>query len=162
MLPRITTHRPPKKVVDGFTRITANHPQPVLFLLGLSTRMVSHHRASVSIYSHHREFFCSVETRPMTQLLLPKSLLLWCDLRKPITWCKISNLSFWNHMRVSSPWEPCHVHCRKSEPLSIVKSQSDHGQSIFQSEELDLARWAFGPASVYSVLCTVRRYAPQV
>ncbi len=25
---------------------------------------------------------------------------------------------------------------RKSEPLSIAKSQSDHGQSIFQSEEL--------------------------
>ncbi len=46
-----------------------------------------------------------------------------------------------------------YVHNRKSEPLQvIVKSQSDHGQIIFQSEELAEAG-ANAPASV-------RRYAP--
>ncbi len=66
MFTHITAHWPPKKVIDGLTRITANHPLPFLFLLGLFTRMCSHHRASPSmIYSHHHEFFCSVETRPI-------------------------------------------------------------------------------------------------
>ena len=25
---------------------------------------------------------------------------MWCDLGKPILWCKISNLSYWYHMKV--------------------------------------------------------------
>ncbi len=25
---------------------------------------------------------------------------MWCDLGKPITWCKISNLTYWYHMKV--------------------------------------------------------------
>ncbi len=47
--------------------------------------------------------------------------------------------------------EPCQVHCRKSEPLSIVYSQSDHGQSTFQSASVE-ARF-----TASSVLRTVQR-----
>ncbi len=42
----------------------------------------------------------------------------------------------------SSPWEPCQVYCRKSESLSIVKSQS--WPEYFQSEELAEVRPSFG------------------
>ncbi len=52
-----TAHRPPKMLVDGLTCLTENHPLPVLFLLGLFTRMYSHHHASPSISPHHNKYF---------------------------------------------------------------------------------------------------------
>ncbi len=62
LLGNVYSHRPPKIVVNSFTCIIANHPLPILFLLGLFTRMYSHHPTSPSIYSHHRKFFGSVDT----------------------------------------------------------------------------------------------------
>ena len=65
IVPRITSHRPPRKVDDGSPRITAHHPLPDVFQLRKMrgvTRITAHHLASPCITSN---FYRSVETRSM-------------------------------------------------------------------------------------------------
>ena len=73
IVPRITSHRQPRKMDGGSPRITAHHPLPDVFLLRKMrgvTRITAHHRASPRITPHHlaspRFFYRSVEARSMT------------------------------------------------------------------------------------------------
>ena len=71
IVPRITSHRPPRKVDDGSPRITAHHPLPDVFLLRKMrgvTRITSNFYRSVET----RSMFKDVPLRTRRGLLLYK------------------------------------------------------------------------------------------
>ena len=59
--------------------------------------------------------------------------IMWCDLRKPVTWWKLSNLSYWYHMKVCIilfselfAWAFCGTGIKSYWCSKVVKNNEKH------------------------------------